>query len=134
MLIKGFKLGDFELAYIECMLWSSQNDDMEDSVTDEHSVFDLSVEALQQIVDDCKDFQENNMLVDDAGLDDDGNQCVVPLDIEQCGHDFWLTRNGHGAGFWDRGYDEAGERLTKAAHSYGEQWPYVGDDGLIYLA
>ena len=22
--------------------------------------------------------------------------------IEQAGHDFWLTRNGHGAGFWDR--------------------------------
>lgn len=21
---------------------------------------------------------------------------------EQAGHDFWLTRNGHGTGFWDR--------------------------------
>ena len=23
-----------------------------------------------------------------------------PVD-EYAGHDFWLTRNGHGAGFWD---------------------------------
>lgn len=24
------------------------------------------------------------------------------LDAEQVGHDIWLTRNGHGVGFWDR--------------------------------
>ncbi len=29
------------------------------------------------------------------------------LDLAQCGHDFWLTRNGHGTGFWDRGYEES---------------------------
>ena len=30
--------------------------------------------------------------------------------IDQCeriGHDFWLTRNGHGAGFWDGDWDDA---------------------------
>lgn len=26
----------------------------------------------------------------------------VPLDWKQIGHDLWLTRNGHGVGFWDR--------------------------------
>lgn len=25
-------------------------------------------------------------------------------DDERAGHDFWLTRAGHGAGFWDRRY------------------------------
>lgn len=40
--------------------------------------------------------------------------------LEQCGHDFILTRNGHGAGFWDRGYGAAGDRLTSAAKAYGE--------------
>lgn len=54
------------------------------------------------------------------------------LDAAQCGHDFWLTRNHHGAGFWDRGYGEVGVRLTNAAHSYGESSLYVGDDGRIY--
>jgi hypothetical protein len=40
---------------------------------------------------------------------------------EQIGHDFTLTANGHGAGFWDRGYDKAvGDRLTDSAESYGE--------------
>lgn len=35
------------------------------------------------------------------------------------GHDFWLTRNRHGCGFWDRGLDALGEYLTDAAHRYG---------------
>lgn len=35
------------------------------------------------------------------------------------GHDFYLTREGHGAGFWDRGLGELGEYLTKIAKAYG---------------
>ena len=27
---------------------------------------------------------------------------LKPESIEQAGYDFWLTRNGHGTGFWDR--------------------------------
>jgi len=33
--------------------------------------------------------------------------------------DFWLTRNGHGAGFWDGGWDH-GDELAEIAHSFGE--------------
>ena len=51
------------------------------------------------------------------------------------GHDFWLTRNRHGAGFWDRGYPEAiGKALTDAAHAEGSADWCVGDDGNIYQA
>ena len=37
--------------------------------------------------------------------------CVPRLQIHwsQVGHDLWLTRNGHGAGFWDRSDDAYGE-------------------------
>ena len=35
------------------------------------------------------------------------------------GEDFYLTRNRHGAGFWDRGYGPIGRTLTQAAHAYG---------------
>jgi hypothetical protein len=36
---------------------------------------------------------------------------TVGYDEGHAGHDFWLTRNGHGAGFWDRGLGEVGENL-----------------------
>jgi hypothetical protein len=52
------------------------------------------------------------------------------------GHDFWLTRNGHGAGFWDRTPLEKGklgDELTKLCKAFGESDLYWGDDGGIYL-
>ncbi len=52
----------------------------------------------------------------------------------QGGHDFWLTRNGHGAGFWDGDWDEPyGHMLDMGAKAYGEFQTYFGDDGLIYV-
>jgi len=53
----------------------------------------------------------------------------------QAGHDFWLTRNGHGVGFWARDVLEAGglgEALTEAAQKFDETWLIVGDDGAIH--
>jgi hypothetical protein len=64
---------------------------------------------------DCKAFQTDNAeLLEHAGND------------EQNGHDFWLTRNRHGAGYWDRGYHgQIGRQLTDASHPYGESDLYV---------
>lgn len=41
------------------------------------------------------------------------------LDSSALGHDFCLTRNRHGAGFWDRGWEELGTWLTSWAHIFG---------------
>jgi hypothetical protein len=49
------------------------------------------------------------------------------------GHDLWLTRNHHGAGFWDRGLGAVGEKLTGLAHEMGECDAYIGNDCFIYL-
>ncbi len=42
---------------------------------------------------------------------------------------FWLTRNGHGVGFWDRGLGEVGKKLTEICHQFGEIHLMEGDDG-----
>ena len=58
-------------------------------------------------------------------------------DDSQAGHDFWLTRRGHGAGFWDRdGFDQspALQRLDAAARAFGNLDLYLGDDGRVYAA
>lgn len=56
--------------------------------------------------------------------------------MEQIGHDFWLTRNHHGAGFWDRDIATKGvrDKLTAIAQMFGECSPYIGDDGNIWIA
>ncbi|QAU07332.1 hypothetical protein SEA_NOSILAM_91 [Gordonia phage NosilaM] len=57
---------------------------------------------------------------------------------EHFGHDYLLTRDGHGAGFWDRGLGDLGEYLSTIAGNAGdhvELWRDAnglltdGDDG-----
>lgn len=117
------KLDAFTAAYLECALWSTNDDSDErggNPLDDNYTVNDIAPEALEEAIADCKAFQA------DHAADIDGNE-------EQAGHDFWLTRNGHGAGFWDGDWPrEVGERLTEASKVYGGVDLYVGDDGLIY--
>lgn len=107
--------------YLICALWSSIDDDGEplDAV---YSIDDIAPETLTQMEKEVSDFiDDNEALLTESGQSD-----------EQIGHDFWLTRNGHGAGFWDRGLGAVGDGLSKASKSYGGVYLYVGDDGLIY--
>lgn len=51
----------------------------------------------------------------------------------EAGHDLFLTRERHGAGFWDRNLGHYGDVFTKYCEGIGEADPYVGDDNLIYM-
>jgi hypothetical protein len=49
-------------------------------------------------------------------------------------HDFILTRNHHGAGFWDGGWHARwGERLTALSHTFPELESYFDDDDILRL-
>lgn len=128
------EVGDIELdaftqAYLECALWSS-TDNADDSggkpLDENYEVDDIAVETLMEAKRECEDFQEANEELLSQAYEHPG------YDEESAGHDFWLTRNGHGAGFWDRGLGEIGEALSKACEPYGGVDLYVGDDGKIY--
>ena len=55
------------------------------------------------------------------------------IDPSQIGHDLWLTRNGHGAGFWDRGLGDVGEKLSQIASKMGERNVFWDDEGKISI-
>jgi hypothetical protein len=111
----------FTQAYIEAALWSSTGDDGE-PLDAQYTPGDIAPRTLQQMQSDCEAFQYHN-----------ADALAQAGDNAQNGHDFWLTRNRHGAGFWDRGYPSAiGNALTDAAHLAGDVNLYVGDDGLIH--
>lgn len=115
------KLDKFTEAYIACLLWA-ETDDNQEPLDSHYKVSDIATEALHTIIEDCVNFQVAN-----KGL-------LRDLDESQCGHDFWLTRHGHGSGFWDRGLGEIGETLSQKAHEFGSCDPYIGDDGKLYLS
>jgi len=116
-------LDTFTRSYIEAALWSSMDnsDDQGGEPLDaNHGPDDIAPETLCRMVEDCEAFQRDNA-EDIAG------------NIERAGHDFWLTRNHHGAGFWDCEWPElVGKRLTTANQVYRSIDLYIGDDGLIY--
>lgn len=64
---------------------------------------------LSKAKEDCARFEADNAaLLEKAG------------DFWRNGADFWYTRNGHGVGFWDRGYpDEVADPLSEAARKFG---------------
>jgi hypothetical protein len=115
----------FLAGYVECALWSTTDEDGV-PLDGRYGVGDLSVAAWLEMHTDCSDFVAANADRLDAYL----RAGRSPTDA---GHDWWLTRNRHGAGFWDRGLGELGAKLTAAAHSYGTCDLYVGDDGQVQV-
>lgn len=68
-----------------------------------------------------------------CGLIPGGEDALSEMGESQAGHDLWLTRNGHGAGFWARGLGSMGESLTQAAHILGETHAETDETGLTLL-
>lgn len=119
---------DFELffnGYVTAALWSS-TDDEGNPLDDAYVKDDIHPAALGTMRKDCRDFMESNK-------DDLMAYKNERASEESAGIDFWLTRNGHGAGFWDRGLGALGARLTKASKPYSNCDLYVGDDGMIHI-
>jgi len=117
-------------AYLTTALRSSTDEDGEplDSL---YSIDDLSSECVQSATNDCTDFLTGTMSADLREFLDN----LTNEETQRAGHDFLLTRNGHGAGFWDGDWPEPqATMLTERAHAYGSVEMYVGDDGLIYSA
>lgn len=113
----------FVAAYMECALWSSVDGTYEEQTTFHdggYGVEDIHPDTAAAHILECVDFIRHN-------LEDLGG-----IDAGQAGHDFWLTRNHHGAGFWDRGLGEVGDRLTKAAHVYGGVDLWVDEAGEVH--
>lgn len=104
--------------YLVAALWAENMDHLDN---------EWSEEALKRARDDVKNFLVKIREHLDAYLADG-------FPIEGLGHDFWLTRNHHGAGFWDRGLPgDLGEILTSVAQKFGELNIEVGDDNRLHF-
>ena len=107
---------DILSGYLEAALWTE-----EDEIGPANIESDISNDAKIDSYTDIKNFMNQ------AG------SLLNGIEPSQVGHDLWLTRNGHGAGFWDRGLGEVGEKLTEIANAMGEKHLFWGDDEKIYI-
>ena len=115
----------FHHAFLTAMLWAGL-DDNDTPLDQNRDISDIHPNTLAGLKDDCNDFIDRNQ-ADLLALDQNG------YGFQQAGHDYLLSRNGHGAGFFDRDLGEVGDRLQEAAQASGQADAYVGDDGKVHV-
>lgn len=112
----------FTRGYCEAAMWTE--DPNPGSGQYQADLRKLPEDFKAQAMRDCDAFMDTGAgdILNGLALDDAGEA--------RAGHDFWLTRNGHGAGFWDGDYPEpAATLLTDIAHSFGEAYLDMDWDG-----
>jgi len=102
---------EFIKAYVIAAMWAAPQLDEEENPLDEYDFSDLSVEAMTQCEEDCDKFLAQMDSMPEYHNDEYS-------DAEMAGHDFFLTRNGHGAGFWSRNLGEVGDKLTELSKTF----------------
>lgn len=129
------------LAYVACGLWSEgcqgtataahadpgdcRGEDCDSSLSHDlnFSADDLSAAAARDMEADVEGFIKSCL--------QERPDCFDAMADDAIGHDFWLTRNGHGVGFWDRGLGELGDFLTDMSKPFGACSLYVNNNGEV---
>jgi hypothetical protein len=112
-----FNIGAVLDSYLETALWSSGDDDEFSGLTiynfDTKSKDAAKKDIIKFIADANKQFPDE----------------LETYDVQSLGHNIWLSRNGHGAGF----FDDNNDGLQELARKMKEKDIYVGDDGKVYI-
>lgn len=113
---------NYYAAYFEAMFWADI--DGSDDIKGIYDISDISQVSMWGIFKDLDSF------FDQAGdiLEE------TEYTHEQACHDFYLTRCGHGVGFWEADHctEEQGEKLTEIAQSFGTV-DITESDGKLYI-
>lgn len=120
----------FTVSALQTALWADSMPDEDDAECTEtgmdaglargYDLTDMETDSRIQFEDYCRDFCEANA------------SDLADIDAGRAGHDFWLTAQGHGAGFWDGDYPEGiGTRLTESAKPYHFDSVWLTDDGVV---
>lgn len=161
--IDSLPLHDGELleimkGYIECALWTEE-DNLKDQMPDDVSISDTENEdesELDKLIRITNDFNKKTFInFSREDIDSDsmiqaytdikqfinlaGQEAIIyainEMGLSRLGHDIWLTRNGHGAGFFDHSYDDHIEKiLMNAARQLKSADLYIGDDMKLHFS
>jgi hypothetical protein len=96
--------------YLATALWSS-TDAGGNPLDAKYTEDDIEAETLEILKAHCLSFLSRAAPFIDA---EDG----IADRWTRAGHDFWLTSQGHGAGFWDGDWPKYGDLLTKMSKCY----------------
>ena len=138
--IAAAEFEDFVSGYFDAMLRANTYDGRrpefewaDDALVDvRDGTLTLDDAAAAELEQDCRDFLTPQAVRLIHGAMRRGTR-YQEYGWAGAGHDFALTRNGHGVGFWDRGFGIVGEALTKLAKPYGTRSLYVDHDDVVRI-
>lgn len=119
-------VAEFADGYVDGILWANTYaSDGADPEPSDPDPAELSPRVLAELIDDARTFATDpdvaELLARAAMID----PSYTPM---SAGIDYALTRNGHGAGYWDRGLGDVGNELSEHASTYGSA--YILADGV----
>lgn len=101
---------EFFNAMLVCALWSSTDENGEPLDRD-YSISDIESDCLEELKAHAFSFWSRMWYYLD-------HESPNGKSASDAGHDFWLTSQGHGSGFWDGDWPKYGEMLTKLSKCY----------------
>lgn len=122
--LSGADIDDIVEGYLDCQLWAGLDMDRGDNgnnppLDENYDRGDISPEYVEKVREELLGVVTHHPLAVRMYL---AHRRIDPSEGSAStyfGHDFYLTREGHGAGFWDRGLGDLGDYLTKIAEAYG---------------
>ena len=111
--------------YFETMLWSSTDMDSGEPLDKEYDVKDISKALKDSSKKDLLSFAEYCEKECSKELE----EYLEEEGYSSFGHDMWLSRNGHGAGFFGRG--NGYKALQKASKTFGSVDPMVNKGKIV---
>lgn len=137
--VSGASIEDIVDGYLEAQLWAGLDADRYDdygnspTLDENYDRDDLSPEYVAAVTEELTEVVAQHPLAVRMYLNNRSFDLSHGSVSSYFGHDFYLTREGHGTGFWDRYLGDLGRYLTDIAKSYGEA-SYLYDDGTGVLA
>lgn len=118
----------FVYQYLKTALWSSIGDD-ERPLDERYGVMCFDSHAFEEAKNDCQRFLAT--MVMGRRIRD-----IVCTCLDDAAHDFWLNRNGHGTGFWDKPeiYGAYYKSISDVAMVFACSIVYEYGDGKLSLA
>tara|TARA_Y100000310_G_scaffold211910_1_gene212676 strand:+ start:679 stop:1104 length:426 start_codon:yes stop_codon:yes gene_type:complete len=139
MTFKKSVFNEFWRGYLLGLAFTGNDESLVDGEYKTDSIYHNPGGCISEVVD--LDELENQMVSDGIDLDELKADCLGFLtqsieligddEYERAGSDFHLTRNGHGAGFWDGDW-ENGDELTELSEPFGS-CELCRCDGKLYI-
>ncbi len=129
-------------SYLECALFTDSDELVKEYYSNTGNVYGDTTQDISELIgdvsfeiedfsDDAKirSYQDIKRFLSLAG------DLVGSIDESDIGHDLWLSRNGHGSGFFDRDYisQDVLDELQEIASSLGSVSLYLDDENKIII-